>query len=351
MTKNSNPESPVRFLVAVASALLCLGAAEAGYRRSGLPELIVPTDVYQAKRRDHAAKGGADVVFVGSSRVYHGVVAPLVARMASEALGQPVTAYNFGVPAGDLPGYLLTAEDVLRPGLARPRLFVFGMSPIEWTCCPATSVPSSPKWVASIRPYHAWPLLASASDPEEAFTDLTAGLFHAYAARTHVLNKVRGGRSPEGWADVGSWGWVSFGYPVDPPTQHWRASGRAEAYRPNFYPPKHFDRAGTHRYFMAAIARLRSEGVPVAIFGTPQARQLDRNNDAASYYPEYVKYMEKAALEQGSAFVNFTDFPGLVNGDFGDGDHLVESGATKFTRQLTERVVIPALRRERPSPL
>jgi len=72
-----------------------------------------------------------DVVVVGSSRVYHGANTPLLSELATRALGHPVSVYNFGVPAGDLPGYLLTVEDVLRPGLRRPSLFVFGMSPIE----------------------------------------------------------------------------------------------------------------------------------------------------------------------------------------------------------------------------
>ena len=345
------PQGPASFLVSAAVLALALSAGELAYRRSTLPAAIAPTDTYQTKVADYARAGGADVVVVGSSRVYHGANTPLLSELATRAVGRPVSVYNFGVPAGDLPGYLLTVEDVLRPGLKRPTLFVFGMSPIEWTCCPTTSEPSSAKWVSAVRPRHALGLFLAASDPEEAFTDLTVGLFQSYGARTHVLNQVLRGAAPQGRADPGRLGWVSFGWSVDPYTQNVRATGRAEAYRPNFYPPKRFDRGASMRYFARAMARLEGAGVKVAIVGTPQARQLDRNNDSAGYYPEYVAALEAEARAHGTEFVNFNDFPGLANSDFGDGDHLLEGGSVKFSRALSERVVVPSLRGERPLPL
>ncbi len=345
------PHDPWSFLVSAAVLLLALAAGEAAYRRSPLPAAIALTDTYQTKIADYTRLGGADVVVVGSSRVFHGASSPVLAGLASAALGEPITVYNLGVPAGDMPGYLLTVEDVLQSRLKRPRLFVFGMSPIEWTCCPTTSLPSSAKWVSAIRPRHALPLFTAASDAEEAFTDVSVGLFQAYGARTHVLNQLLRGAPPQGRADPGRYGWVSFGWSVDPATQAVRANGRAEAYRPNFYPPKRFDRAGSHRYFTSAVARLEAAGVKVAIVGTPQARQLDRNNDAAGYYPEYVAYLQEQARAHGTVFVNFNDFPGLANSDFGDGDHLLEGGANKFSRLLSERVVVPSLRGIAPTPL
>ena len=339
-----NHGSPVAFVVSTATFLLALSAGEVAYRRSTLPAAIAPTDTYLTKVGAYAQKGGADVVIVGSSRIYHGANSPLLAELASTALGKPITVYNMGVPAGDLPGYSLTVEDVLRKNLKRPSLFIFGMSPIEWTCCPTTSVPSSPKWVAAIRPRHAVPLFLSASDPEEAFTDLTIGLFQSYGARAHVLNQLRRDVLPEGHADPGTFGWVSFGWPVDFVTQEVRASGRAEAYRPNFYAPKHFDAKRSDRYFVAAMDRLSKAGVKIAIVGTPQARQLDRNHQGASFYPEYVAYLTEQAKRRGTEFANFNDFPELTNADFGDGDHLVESGSVKFSRALAEKVIVPALR-------
>lgn len=344
-------QGPRSFLVSAAVLGLALVAGEVAYRRSPLPTAIVPTDTYQTKVADYVTMGGADVVVVGSSRMYHGANSPMLAALATQALGRPVSVYNLGVPAGDLPGYLLTVEDVLQPRLKRPALFVFGMSPIEWTCCPTTSVPSSAKWVSAVRPRHALGLFFAASDAEEAFTDLTVGLFQSYGARTYVLNQVLRGVKPQGHADPGRFGWVSFGWSVDPNTQNVRATGRAEAYRPNFYPPKHFDRAGSLRYFTRALARLEGAGVKVAIVGTPQARQLDRNNDAAGYYPEYVTALQAEARAHGTEFVNFNDFPGLTNADFGDGDHLLEGGSVKFSRVLSERVIVPSLRGERPTPL
>jgi len=341
--------SPHGFMVSLVVCALALAAGETMYRRSTLPAAIRPTDVYMAKVDDYTRRGGADVVVVGSSRIYHGANAPMLSQLATDALGKSTTVYNMGVPAGDLPGYVLTVEDVLRKGLKKPSLFVFGMSPIEWTCCPATSLPSSAKWVSAIRPRHAWALFSSASDGDEAFTDLTIGLFQSYGARTHVLNEVRYGKRPEGFAGTGNLGWVSFGWPIDPASQNARATGRAEAYRPNFYAPKHFDRAGTHRYFVRAMERLEAAGVRIAIIGTPQARQLDRNNDAAGYYPEYVRYLTEQAAAHGTVFVNFNDFPGLTNADFGDGDHLVEPGAAKFSRLLAAHVIVPALQGAKPS--
>lgn len=343
--------APHGFFLALAVLAIALGIGEARYRRSKLPKAIVASDTYQTKVGDYTRLGGADVVLVGSSRIYHGAHVPLLEELTSRSLGKPISAYNFGVPAGDLPGYRLIVEDVLRPGLKKPTLFVFGMSPIEWTCCPATSVPSSAKWITGIRPRHGFELFSSASDPEEAFTDLTVSLFQSYGARTYVLNELLRDTPPQGVANAGNHGWVSFGWSVDAQTQNVRATGRAEAYRPNFYPPKHFDLRGSHRYLTTALDRLESAGVKVAIIGTPQARQLDRNNDATSYYPEYVEYMKKTAEAHGTAFVNFNDFSGLTNADFADGDHLLEPGARKFTQLLSTRVVEPALKGERPSPL
>lgn len=346
-----NDGSPVPFAAAVATMLLALVLGEATYRRSTLPKTILVTDTYQVKSEDYKKRGGSDVIIVGSSRIYHGAMSPLIAQLASDALGKPISVYNMGIPSGDVPGYVLTAEDVLRKGLKTPTLFVFAMSPIEWTCCPATSLPSSARWVSSVRPNHALPLFVSASDPEEAFTDLTIGLFQSYGSRTHVLNKLLRNETPPWRADPGSNGWVSFGWPVDPGTQNARATGRAAAYAPYFYAPMHFDRKGTHKYFMHAVDRLESRGVKIAIVGTPQARQLDRNNDDVGYYPQYVAYLTEQAKLHGTEFVNFNSFPGLTNADFADGDHLVEMGAAKFSRLLAERVIIPALRGEKPKPL
>lgn len=336
------------FALALAVCALCLALGERRYRKSPLPEAIAKTDTYTTKIADYTRRGGADVVIVGSSRIYHGANAPLLSELASNALGKPTTVYNLGVPAGDLPGYVLSVDDVLRSGLKKPRLFVFGMSPIEWTCCPATSVPSSPKWIAAVRPRHAWTLFASASDPEEAFTDLTLGLFQSFGARTHVLASVLRDTPPQGVANPGDLGWASFGWAVSPSVQASRAEGRANAYRPNFYPPKHFDRAGSDRYFRAALARLEGAGVSVAVVGTPQARQLDINNDAASYYGEYVAYLTAQAEAHGTTFVNYNDFPGLTNADFGDGDHLLVGGSIKFSRLLSEEVIVPHLSGKKP---
>ena len=339
------------FMVSVATFALALVVGEVAYRKSTLPAGVLVTETYPVKIADYTQHGGADVVIVGSSRIYHGAKAPLIAQLASTAMGKPITVYNMGIPSGDVPGYVLTVDDVLRKNQKKkPSLFVFGMSPIEWMCCPATSLPSSPRWVTSVRLHHAPALLASASDPEEAFTDLTVGLFQSYGARSHVLNQVLRDQPPPSWrGNPGQYGWVSFGWAVDPGTQNARAIGRAGGYAPYFFPPMHFDREGTHRYFMYAMERLESAGVKVAIIGTPQARQLDSNNVPTGYYPEYVKYLTEKAHEHGTEFVNFNDFPGLANGDFADGDHLVEMGAEKFSRLLTAHVIVPALRGEKPT--
>ena len=64
-----------------------------------------------------------------------------------------------------------------------------------------------------------------------------------------------------------------------------------------------------------------------------------------------MAYLEEQARAHGTVFVNFNDFPGLVNSDFGDGDHLLEGGSRKFSRLLPERVIVPSLRGAPPTPL
>ena len=343
-------KDPARFLISLAVLVLALGAGEVAYRRSTLPAAVFVTETYPVKMADYTKRGGADVVIVGSSRIYHGANAPLLSDLASTAMGKPITVYNMGIPSGDVPGYVLTADDVLRKQLKRPTLFVFAMSPIEWMCCPATSVPSSPRWVTSVRMRHVWGLMSSATDPDEAFTDLTIGLFQSYGSRSHVLNQVLKNQPPPSWrGNAGSLGWVSFGWMVDPGTQNARATGRAGGYAPYFFPPMHFDRGATDRYFQKAMGWLESAGVKVAIIGTAQARQLDRNHVPPSYYPEYVAYLTEQAKLHDTEFINFNDFPGLQNSDFADGDHLSEPGSVKFSRSLSEHVIVPMLKGQKPT--
>ena len=341
------PTSPLSFALSVATCVACLVAGEGAYRRSALRAAVLESEAYPIKAREYLASGGADVVVVGSSRMYHGMVAPYLAELAEKELGRPVKVYNLGVPAGDMNAYSLASVDVLRA--KPPKIFIFGMSPIEWTCCPTTH-PSSPRWVASVRPWHGFPLLLQAVDAEEGLTDFSIAHFQSLGARTHVLAYWKKAETPPPVYPQGQFGWVSFGGPVDPGSQDYRAGVRTKSYREWFYAPNHFDWNQTNHFFRASADRLRAAGVQVAIIGTPQARQMDENHRGESSYPTYVTYMQDAAREYGSEFVNFNEFPGLSNADFADGDHLIESGARKFSRLLGERVVIPVMRGEKPKP-
>lgn len=339
--------SPKGFVIAFVCALGTLLTVDLVFRQSLLSERIELNDVLRAKRVAYVKKPHTDIVVLGSSRTLHGVN-PRVVEATLRERGVEAQVFNFGVPSGDVPAYLMITGFLLeQPPSRRPGLVVFGLSAAEWWYKPGpypeTAVPSLNRWAAAVRPRDAWPLFTAANHSEEAFTDLTLGAFRLYATRSYVLSRVFDEYVVGAPVDAGQDGWLSFGGMTDANTQNVRATGRARGYHELFNPPYTFDDGTNARYLSKAVDRLRAAGVKVAFYETPQARQLDANHtDPESFYPRYAAHIRAYVEAQGSRYVDLNQFPGLTNLDFVDGDHMCESGAAKFSRVLTERVIEPA---------
>jgi hypothetical protein len=97
------------------------------------------------------------------------------------------------------------------------------------------------------------------------------------------------------------------------------------------------------RQLGALLTRCREAGVPLALFEVPTAPIL-REHLPKGAYRSYRVAVARAAEARGVPFLTVEDL-GLEFGrrDFREQSHLNERGATKLTRAVAERVVLPAL--------
>jgi hypothetical protein len=334
-------EPPGSFGVALLTLLAVVVGVEIFYRSSTLEKKVRKGNYITAKVDEYAAVQ-ADVVVTGDSRMFHGVIPAVMSATLEERTGKPFHTFNFGVPSGTTPIFLMVAHEAVlhRPP---PRAFVIGVTPALFSCCDAVSAVGT---APAARP-SAIPSLVRATwwtYPEEAGASVVLGLFRVQAQRTEVLAALRDVTSPAPVSFV-NMGWNSMGGRQAPETQNVRARGRAGAYAELMDKEKGaYLHAAPASYLRAAIAELKGAGVRVAVIGTPQARQLDSYHDAAHTYFEYLAAVKGVTSEMGVPFVDLNTFPGLENSDFVDGDHLCEDGARKFTRYLATEVVEPLLR-------
>jgi hypothetical protein len=274
--------------------------------------------------------------------MFHAVAPGPMHDALKEVTGGEYTLYNFGIPSGTTPIFLMAAHFAARHKPA-PKVFVLGVTPALFSCCDAVSAVGTS---AGVR-IGAVPGLVRATwwtNPEEAGASVFYGVSRLTSTRTEVLATMHD-QTQLPLLTFQERGWLSLGGRVDAPTQDVRARGRAKAYADLMDKSKGITlRRAPGRFLREAIKDLQSAGVKVVVIGTPQARQLDWYHDAAHTYFEYLEEVKRVTSETGVPFVDCNAPPGIDNTDFRDGDHLSEPGGAKFTRYLATEVIAPLLR-------
>lgn len=329
------------FFVSVVTGLVALVAFEAVFRGSPIDDRVRKNNLITAKAADYGALGG-DIVVTGDSRMYHSVMPRVMTQAIHEKTGLATTTYNFGIPSGTTPTFLLVALEAIRHH-PRPRVFVIGLNPPSLSCCDKVSSVGTPPGVAA----SAIPMLVQANwhdDAEESGSSLAYGLSRLLAERTETEHALFEVTLPPP-ATFGDRGWTSLGGRVDPAMQNQRAVGRAAAYAELMDRSKGAKPSPlAARYLTITLDLLKRAGITPVVIGAPQARQLDWFHDDAHTWPEYLATVKRITSEAGVGFVDLNAPPGIESTDFVDGDHLSEPGAAIFTRHLATEVVAPLLR-------
>ncbi len=335
------PEPRWSFVIALLTMVATITILDLFFRTTALDAKIRKSHYITAKGLELATVN-ADVIVTGDSRMFHGVIPAVMNDTLKEDTGGVFETYNFGIPAGTTPIFMMAAHEAVlhRP---KPRVFVIGVTPALMSCCDdLVRLSAAP----GIRP-STIPALVRATwwnQPEDAGAAIFLGLFRLQQVRSDVLFAYLNFTAPPPLR-FESMGWNTMGGRVDPDAQNARAVGRATGYANLMDKSKGaFIHPAAVSYLRSAIRDLQNAGIKVAIIGTPQARQLDVYHDAKHTYFEYLDALKQIAAEAGIPFVDCNTFPGLENADFIDGDHLAQDGARKFTQYLAHTVVAPLLR-------
>jgi hypothetical protein len=338
------------FAIASACALLVLLFADASLRDSNFSRSLDMSASIPVKAKLMAASR-FDIVVAGSSVIAEGVNPTILSDRIHELTGQKLKVFNAGVSAGGFDADFLTADHIVElPPERRPLFFIFSVSPMEFSCCPHTELPTEDKWGAALRVNDLGPLLEAAPSFEEVAKDLTLTSFRSLAIRSNVLAALFDRQSPgDPWKPPADGGGGTIGA-VDAATQNARATHRAQAFAAQMMKPRYIDRWLPARFISTMVARLARAGVKTAMIGNPQAPQLAVLNGPDSIYPEYAEYLPKLGKELGSGFTNFRDMEGLGAADFVDGDHLNSGGSAKYSRKLAEEVIVPMMKGESAKP-
>jgi hypothetical protein len=328
---------PGGFLTALLVMLVVLVTAELFYRDSAVDSRLRKGANYiTAKALDYAQLGG-DIVVTGDSRMYHAINPAVMEETLREVKGKSYTTYNFGIPSGTTPIFLMVAHEAARHK-PPPRVFILGVTPALFSCCDAVDAAGTQPGVT----WSAVPMFVRAGwylAPEQAGGSVFFGASRLLAFRTEVSTAVHDFTLPPPLAFPirGHW---SLGGRVGAGTQDARAKGRAGAYAELMDKSKGCElRAMPGRYLAEAIEDLKRAGVNVIVMGTPQARQLDWYHDSKHTYFEYIEEVKRVTSQHQVPFIDMNAPPGIESTDFMDGDHLSEPGTTIFTKYVAREIV------------
>ena len=333
----SDESRPEVFLTSLLVMLAVLASAEVFYRDTTVDQRLQSGANYiTAKRLEYETAGG-DIVVTGDSRMYHAINPHLMGETLQALKGKPYTAFDYGIPSGTTPIFMMAAHDaaIHKPP---PKVFILGVTPALFSCCDGVGVAGTQPGVR----WSAVPLFLRAAwrtNTEDAGASVFYGASHLLAFRTEISSAVHDLTVPPPLAFQGR-GWYSLGSRVPPAMQDTRARGRAKAYAELMDKSLGITLRPTPGRFLAeAIEDLKHAGVQVIVMGTPQARQLDWYHDAKHTYFEYIAEVKRVTEEHGVPFVDMNDPPGIVSGDFMDGDHLSEPGSAIFTKYVAAEIV------------
>lgn len=329
------------FLISMFVLVALLVAAELFYRDSTMDQRMRKGMNYiTAKSIDYATAGG-DVVWTGDSRMYHAINPAVLSQTLQEVKGRPYTAFDFGIPSGTTPIFLIVANEAAHHK-PPPRVFILGVTPALFSCCDALGA-SGTQFGATWTAAPSFVRAAWRTSTEDAGMAPFIGASHLLAGRSEIAHAVHELTLPAPivFHNRGYW---SMGNRVSPAVQDVRAKGRAGAYAELMDKSKGAKlRPTPGRYLGEAIDVLKRAGVKVIVMGTPQARQLDWYHDEAHTYFEYLDEVKRVSAEHGVPFIDMNAPPGIESTDFMDGDHLSEPGAEIFSKYVGSQIVAPLL--------
>jgi hypothetical protein len=337
--EKGNPDS---FLLSIVVGLAALVVVEVFFRSSFLDQKLRKDSNYiTSKSLDYEQQGG-DIVVTGDSRMFHAVVPRVMQQVLEQKKGKTYTTYNFGIPSGTTPTFMLVASEAVHHK-PRPKVFVIGLNPASFSCCDTVS---SVGTSAGVRwPAVPWLVRATWRDnAEEAGASVAYGASRLLAARTELAYAVSIFTLPTPAISFQDRGWNSLGGRVPPAQQDARAIGRAGAYADLMDKAKGAQlKPMATRFLTLTLEMLKKAGIKPLVIGAPQARQLDWFHDEKHTYFEYVNEVKRITAEQDVPFVDLNAPPGIESTDFIDGDHLSEPGSVIFTQYLAAEQIAPLL--------
>lgn len=102
-----------------------------------------------------------------------------------------------------------------------------------------------------------------------------------------------------------------------------------------------------YNLFEKALVELKANCKVLYIYTAPYSpawRKITKNTIYYNHELEFQYLVESLCKKHGIKFINFFDDPRFENKDFYDQAHLNNEGATKFTKIVVEKYILPALK-------
>ena len=302
------------------------------------PFLTSRVDHYRARQSE-----GRRVLFLGSSRLQHGIRVGVLEPQLTAALGEPVAVFNYGVSGG---GVLTSARQWRRLAAAgaRPDVAVVEVVPSllhdGWPALDASSaaVPAGELDWADIDQF-------CRLDPARAelYRDnVLARVVPLSGHRQVIASRLLPGlqpigqrRRPDEFRDIDT----------DPPaSKHARALQGARDVHGLPLSGFRLSRARVGE-LEELLADLRTAGVPTLVLVTPEGPTF-QGWYALAAWAEIESHLRAVCAGTGATFVSARDWFG--DDAFFDAHHLTVAGAERFSRRLGAEVLVPALRGQPP---
>jgi hypothetical protein len=317
-----------------------------------LPQLRDPCYGYKAPRLERRAREAVRthakvVVFLGSSRTVFGVKSNDLEQQLSQALGQPVVVFNFGIPGSGPLIDLVNLRRLFRAGV-RPDLLVMEVLPPFLAGQPAVAG-AELQWITPSQFTRAeLDVLAEYGSPVEEFQEKwwQALPVPCFSRRFAIVSWLAPAWLPmasrlDWFRDCDDCGWVDSKIHVTNPEQVRNGVRRA---RDQYTQSLNGFRLGgaSCRALRELLEECRAQHVPTALLLMPEGSEF-RSWYAAATWTEIEDFLQGLSREYHAPLINGRAW--MPDDAFCDSHHMLDEGAAAFTRRLGETVLVPMLRR------
>ncbi|HEY8502991.1 MAG TPA: DUF1574 family protein [Gemmataceae bacterium] len=293
------------------------------------------------------------VVMLGSSRAGYGFHGMRVEEILEPALGRPVVAFNFGIPAAGPVTQLVYLKRLLGEGV-RPELVLIEVLPSM--LAETIPTPEGPEpgplekyWFFPdrLRREEAALVARYGFSEEEARRTWWESVAHPwYTLRFPLLGRVIPGWLP--WSQrydysrgTDACGWSTPVRQTVTPEEHRRGVERSRGE----YAPVLADLTPggvAARALEDSLRACRGAGVPAALVWMPEGTEFRQ------FYPPHVRgrlaeYLGRLSETYGVPLIDARDW--VADADFTDGHHLLRRGAERFSERLAREELLPRLGR------